>query len=606
MQQSGRKPFLLTIGAVTAMVIVVTVIVGIVAYRQVRETMLDQVYGDSITVVERLKTCAMMDAVHIAAPSSTGHGASHRGEPPRTPLDHMCLHIVSMARKSEGYVEVVDFTGKVLASSDPAALYSAPRRTSPATGIRVPGRKGDVALSQLWRWPDPVAGQVVSHGNEPELLALVSVPSVGWNIHYYRSLREVESKVRTVTYPILCILILVILTVPLQAFLFVKTVIHPYVMRPLQKEVQAERAEADALLDAVADGIVVIGTDYKVLRTNRVLEEAYGNRTGQSCYETFFCKTEPCDLCPSRQVFETGKPAQLLRKGSGETSNNGTERERWLETIATPLFGERGEIVASIEVIRDITERKSAEERLAQSARLRALGELAAGIAHEIRTPMNGVTVFLEGVQEEARRIGAPDEMQRDLQLIHEQANRVVGITERILSFAKEESPQLEFIDINRVIERVLEFVDSGLRAQGINVESRLASGLPSLLTNSDELNEVMLNLIVNAQDAMPTGGTLTVETGLENGSIVVRVADTGAGISPEHLPRIFEPGFSTKADQGIAKGLGLGLFLSQGIVESFGGRISVDSSVGKGTTFTLRLPAAGGAMDTIKGGRYA
>jgi len=115
-----------------------------------------------------------------------------------------------------------------------------------------------------------------------------------------------------------------------------------------------------------------------------------------------------------------------------------------------------------------------------------------------------------------------------------------------------------------------------------------------------------MLNLIVNAQDAMPTGGTLTVETGLENGSIVVRVADTGAGISPEHLPRIFEPGFSTKADQGIAKGLGLGLFLSQGIVESFGGRISVDSSVGKGTTFTLRLPAAGGAMDTIKGGRYA
>jgi signal transduction histidine kinase len=143
------------------------------------------------------------------------------------------------------------------------------------------------------------------------------------------------------------------------------------------------------------------------------------------------------------------------------------------------------------------------------------------------------------------------------------------------------------------VVERVLEFVGSGLRAQGIQVEARLGAGLPQLMTNFDELYEVILNLIVNAQDAMPHGGTLTLETRLEDTSVVVQVKDTGCGIPHEHLPRIFEPGFSTKYDQGIAKGLGLGLFLAQGIVESLGGSVIVDSTVGRGATFAVKLPVS-------------
>lgn len=591
MEPSGRKLLLLTIGAVTAVVIVVTVIVGIVAYLRVRETMLSQAHRDSIILVQRLKTCAMMDVIHPQHTPDPMHATAHIPETEPEPLEHMALHIASMVRRGEGRVEVVDFTGKVLASSYSESQYASPVYASPTTTVLIAGKGRRVPLSQLWQRVEPAAGVVVGHTGEPDLLAVVSVPSLGWSIHYYQSLRDIEEKVRTVTYPILCILVLVVLTVPLQAFLLIRTIIQPYAVKPLEREVKAERAEADALLDAVADGIVVIGTDYRVLRTNRVLQEMYGDKIGEPCYQAFSCETGPCGICPTRQVFDTGEPARVIRTMHGKSLSAGADGERWLEAVATPLFGEKGEIVASIEVIRDITERKRAEERLAQSARLRALGELAAGIAHEIRTPMNGVTVFLEGVQEEARRIDAPEEMRRDLQLIREQADRVVGITERILSFAKEESPQLELINVNRVIERVLDFVGPGLRAQEINVESRLASGLPSLLTNADELNEVLLNLIVNAQDAMPTGGTLTVETGLENGSIVVRVADTGAGISPEHLPRIFEPGFSTKADQGIAKGLGLGLFLTQDIVESFGGSITVESALDSGTTFTLRFP---------------
>ncbi len=266
-----------------------------------------------------------------------------------------------------------------------------------------------------------------------------------------------REKVKTVTRPILWILALVLLSVPLQGALLSRYVVRPYAVKPLEQAVHTERAQADALLDAVADGIVVISPEYKVLRTNQAIQRVYGDRTGQPCYEAFFCATAERAECPSREVFQTGQQARVIRQ-----VNVPDVGARWLETVAAPLRDEQGNVVASIEVIRDITERRKLMEQLAQSARLRALGELAAGIAHEIGTPMSAVLTFLSLVQRDAERT------KEDLRLIREQAERVVRITQRILTFAKHRAPLVERLDINEVLEKTLELIRPQLQAQGV------------------------------------------------------------------------------------------------------------------------------------------
>jgi two-component system NtrC family sensor kinase len=237
--------------------------------------------------------------------------------------------------------------------------------------------------------------------------------------------------------------------------------------------------------------------------------------------------------------------------------------------------------------------RKQLEDRHAEEIRraehLASLGKMAAGIAHEINNPIAGmlncVRTLLRGMKDDRQRVQYLSMLQDGLSRI----GRTVG---QLLSFAREAKPQLSRTEIAPILHRCLTLVEQDLAARGIACRLPTDDDLPSLQADPLLLEQVFLNILRNAIDAMPAGGRLSVAMGvLEQGAerlFEVRISDTGAGIPPENLPKIFDPFFTTKE---VGKGTGLGLSVSYGIVRAHGGVIEVQSEVGKGSTFTVVLP---------------
>jgi signal transduction histidine kinase len=238
-----------------------------------------------------------------------------------------------------------------------------------------------------------------------------------------------------------------------------------------------------------------------------------------------------------------------------------------------------------------------AEKRLIQSARLAAVGEMAAGIAHELNNPLTTVAGFAELIMDEL----PPDFTQRpDLELILREAVRARGVVRRLLDFSRQSESIREPADINEIMVDVLALVHHLARTGGVEIKTDLGEGLPLVYVDSNQLKQVFLNFIHNALQAMPTGGTLTIKTGAvsrenEQG-IEITIRDTGEGIAEEHLGRIFEPFFTTKP---TGSGTGLGLAISYGIISDHEGLIDVESQVGKGTSFMIWLTAEGEHVDT-------
>lgn len=236
-------------------------------------------------------------------------------------------------------------------------------------------------------------------------------------------------------------------------------------------------------------------------------------------------------------------------------------------------------------------ERQQLTERLFQSEKLLSLGRLSTGIAHEINNPMCGILSFIKLVQQEAQALQASESILRKLEIIHQQASRIRRITERVLAFSRAEEAPSKTVDVRAPLEQTLALVRHDFECKGIAVEEHLGEVPLWVRSSADSLQEVFMNLFLNAQEAMPQGGILAVQARREDGWARLEVRDTGQGIPPEHLARVFEPGFSTKNEGGVAKGLGLGLFLSAHTIESYNGRIELASEVNKGTTVTIHLP---------------
>jgi two-component system NtrC family sensor kinase len=231
----------------------------------------------------------------------------------------------------------------------------------------------------------------------------------------------------------------------------------------------------------------------------------------------------------------------------------------------------------------------TAQSQIYQSDRLASIGRLAAGVAHEINNPLTGVlghSSFLH------KRAPAGSEEKKDLETIVHETKRCREIVRQLLDFARQAPMSKTSVEINPVIERALRIVDNQLKVKNVRTTLALRDGLPAIQADANQLAQVLINLLVNAADAIgPGGGEIYVGSELEEdeagAAIEIKVADDGGGIAEEDLGRIFEPFFTTKG----AKGTGLGLAVAWGIVQEHGGSIAVDSSVGRGTTFTLRLP---------------
>ncbi|MEJ5300415.1 MAG: ATP-binding protein [Thermodesulforhabdaceae bacterium] len=239
---------------------------------------------------------------------------------------------------------------------------------------------------------------------------------------------------------------------------------------------------------------------------------------------------------------------------------------------------------------RMVRELEIRQEQLAQSKKMAAVGTLTAGIAHELNNPINNIVLTAETLREEFHNLDAKEVMSLINDIIS-QADRASEIVKGLLDFSRSEYPQFEPLSIASAVEYTLKLVRNQLSLAGIQVDKDFPPNLPLVYGDRKGLQQVFLNLIINAIQAMPGGGNLTLRASLSKDGkwIKVDVIDTGVGIDPKDLPYIFDPFYTTKQ---VGKGTGLGLSVSYGIIEKHGGRIEVESERGKGSKFTVVLPA--------------
>jgi len=230
-------------------------------------------------------------------------------------------------------------------------------------------------------------------------------------------------------------------------------------------------------------------------------------------------------------------------------------------------------------------ELRKTEYQLIRSDKVASLGKLAAGVAHEINSPLTGILTYssllLQGKPED-------DPDKEDLEVIVNETNRCKNIVKGLLDFARQTEPQKTLSDINQVVQKSIDLISHQAGLQNVKIEKKIRPEIPKMMIDAGQIQQVFINMLLNAIEAMPEGGSLTVSTEIEEKRAVVRFSDTGVGIPEENLPKILDPFFTTK-EQG--RGTGLGLSVSYGIVERHRGKLEVKSKVGKGTTFTVKLP---------------
>jgi hypothetical protein len=251
------------------------------------------------------------------------------------------------------------------------------------------------------------------------------------------------------------------------------------------------------------------------------------------------------------------------------------------------LQSKTAEIEGSLVAIEDVTERVGLEAQLQQSDKLSSIGLLAAGVAHEVNTPLAGISSYSQMLMQQ---IPETDPRRQLLEKIHRQTSRASSIVNNLLNFSRVTEARYAPVELNRVIDDTIQLLEAQLRNTEIEVMRSYADELPLAFGDAPKLQQVLMNLILNARDAMPQGGRLEISTEADEDSVVIEIRDTGLGIAPEHLSKIYDPFFTTKQ---IGKGTGLGLAVSYGIIRDHGGHIDVESKPGEGTCFHITIPLA-------------
>ena len=264
---------------------------------------------------------------------------------------------------------------------------------------------------------------------------------------------------------------------------------------------------------------------------------------------------------------------------------------RCANVAIAPLVSRNFDVVGRIIIVDDITERMELEAQLAQADKLSSIGLLAAGVAHEVNTPLAVISSYTQML---AKQVRGDQRVAPLLDKITQQTFRASEIVNGLLNFSRTGAAEFTALDLNHIIEDTLKLLEHQFRASQVQLETSLEDNLPPILGNSGKLQQVFLNLFLNAKDAMAAGGTLRVAT-QANGHVAVDISDTGSGIALEHMQRIYDPFFTTKStvSEGQRRGTGLGLAVSYGIIQEHAGKIQVESQVGSGTTFHLEFPMA-------------
>jgi PAS domain S-box-containing protein len=367
----------------------------------------------------------------------------------------------------------------------------------------------------------------------------------------------------------------------------------------------ADRVDADALqpilpamIDALSDAVVVIDHEHRVVAANRRYFEVFGLRrdavVGIECAHALNCPerggsgTE--DGCMACRAFSEGQVQRAIRNLPDAT---GVQR-RW-EATFNPIAGASGDVTHVVEVWRDITERSQLESQVSHNERLASLGILAAGVGHEINNPLASM---MAGVESLTRWLARRDfgkegvaEAEEILQTLDREVGRCRETTDKLMLLAQPFSTAPSWVDLNKVVRDTISLLRYQARRQSVEMVEELDPALPQLWAKDTGMRSVVMNLMMNAVQAMVNGGALRVTTARNGDTVRVTVEDNGPGIPPQIMERMWDPFFTTKP---LGKGTGLGLAITNRIVTRHGGTIQVESEVGRGAKFTVELPMAG------------
>jgi hypothetical protein len=287
------------------------------------------------------------------------------------------------------------------------------------------------------------------------------------------------------------------------------------------------------------------------------------------------------------------EPVPINGNGGGNSSQNGAHST--LNVAIAPLVSKDFEQIGRLIIFDDVTDRAELEQRLVQADKLSSIGLLAAGVAHEVNTPLAVISTYAQML---AKQVANDDQKSILLDKIAKQTFRASEIVNSLLNFSRTSTTSFGDVDLNKLVRETMSLLEHQIQKVGVEVKLDLAGGLPPVHGNAGKLQQVFLNLFLNARDAMDGGGVLSVRTWAEESGARVDVSDTGHGISPEHIQRIYDPFFTTK---GMRKGTGMGLAVTYGIVQEHKGSIEVSSRQG-GTRFQLRLPWSRAAVGQASG----
>jgi PAS domain S-box-containing protein len=360
----------------------------------------------------------------------------------------------------------------------------------------------------------------------------------------------------------------------------------------LNLSLEARERFIRGVIESLRDGIVILDLDRRVVGWNLALEAHSGVRLDEIRGRRFF------DAFPEFRKEGLQPFVDRLYQGADEAF--ALDRFQHVSPVSGPMTldlkgsvirGPRGELDGVVLHIENITDRVRLEQSVQEAEKLAAIGTLAAGVAHEINNPIGIMTSRIELMLEEAAgaETGLPPAVRDDLAVLQRNAQRVGRITQGLLSFARRGSGVKQPTDLNAIVAETLLLFDTQAAKAGIVVERRLAGELPLVEADPNQLQQVLLNLLNNAREAIDSRGTIGVETGLASerpGWVRLAVGDTGPGIAPDVKSKIFVPFFTTKEG-----GTGLGLPISYRIVRDHGGLLDVASEPGAGSTFTVLLP---------------
>lgn len=351
-------------------------------------------------------------------------------------------------------------------------------------------------------------------------------------------------------------------------------------------ELEHSATEWQTAFDSIVDPISILDRDFKVVRANRAFADLFKiepkELPGQPCYRLVHGTTAPITGCPFQKTIET--------KGPAGTEFFEPHLGLHLEEDTSPLYDNNSNLTGCVHIIRDVTEKKRREGKLIVTDRLASVGQMAGGIAHEINNPLTSVICFSDLL---LSRGDLPADARENLEIIGKEARRIAGAVKELLTFSLKQKTEKEPIDISSIIGGVLQLRRYEQRVSNIGAETHFAADLPQVMCNAAQIEQLVLNITINAEQAVfeaHGGGKLTIVGERVGDMVRVTFSDDGPGITPDNMRRLFTPFFTTKE---VGKGTGLGLSICHSIVTEHGGNIHAESEIGKGATFIVELPVS-------------